>query len=227
MLCGAYVWRHPVQLRPRGEAVESRHDQFKSKRPHAPHRAGGAVKTAVFALLATAAAVIAGCGGAAKLDKTGKPVRDKPVVLTLADHENGTLDVQNWIQQVQRRSGGTIRIEFRRAWRANDPDYDRGTIADVRAGRIDIAKIAARSWDEVGVQSFRALVAPMLIDSYALEQRVLTSGLPAEMLRGVGNQHVAGLAVLPGLLRKPLGISRLLRDPQDFAGARIGIRPGG
>ena len=76
------------------------------------------------------------------------------------------------------------------------------------------------------MQSFRALVAPMLVDSYALEQRVLTSDLPAQMLKGVNKQDLVGLAVLPGLLRKPLGISRVLRSPQDFAGARIGIRPG-
>jgi len=141
------------------------------------------MKACAICLLATAAALTAGCGGSAKLDKTGTPVRDKPLVLTLADPETGTLDVRNWIQEVQRRAGGTIRIEVRQGWRAKDPDYDRGTIADVRAGRIDIAKIAARSWDEVGVQSFRALVAPMLVDSYALEQRVLTSDLPAQMLK--------------------------------------------
>jgi TRAP-type C4-dicarboxylate transport system substrate-binding protein len=195
---------------------------------HQPHRAlrRGAIKPRSLCLLLTAAAFAVGCGSA-RLDKTGKPLRDEPVVLTLADHENSELDLQNWINEVQRRSGGTIRIRVDNGWRGKDPDYDRATIADVRAGRIDIAKIAARSWDEVGVSSFRALVAPMLIDSYALEQRVLTSGLPAQMLKGVGNQHLAGLAVLPGLLRKPLGISRLLRDPQDFAGTRIGIRPGG
>ena len=182
------------------------------------------MKRVVLGLLA-AVIVTAGCASA-RVDKTGKPVRDKPVVLTLADHENSTLDVQNWIDEVQRRSGGTIRIRVENGWRGQDSDYDRATIADVRAGRIDIAKIAARSWDEVGVQSFRALVAPMLIDSYTLEQRVLTSGLPIKMLNGVGKQDVTGLAVLPGLLRKPLGISRLLRNPREFAGARIGIRPG-
>ena len=203
------------------------HHQVGPNRPHPDHRATGATKAGALCILATVAALTAGCGGSPKLDRTGKPVRDKPVVLTLADHENGTLDVQNWIHEVQRRSGGTIRIEFRRGWRANDPDYDRGTIADVRAGRIDIAKIAARSWDEVGVRSLRALVAPMLIDSYALEQRVLTTHLPAEMINRVGKQDLIGLAVLPGFLRKPLGISRVLRRPTDFAGARIGIRPGG
>ena len=205
--------------------MRSPHDQFEPNRPNPGRRAGGAMKACAICLLATAA-LTAGCGGSAKLDKTGTPVRDKPVVLTLADHETDTLDVQNWINEVQRRSGGTIRIEFRGGWRVKDPDYDRGTIADVRAGRIDIAKIAARSWDEVSVQSFRALVAPMLVDSYALEQRVLTSDLPAQMIKGVGKQDLVGLAVLPGLLRKPLGVSRVLRSPQDFASARIGIRPG-
>jgi TRAP-type C4-dicarboxylate transport system substrate-binding protein len=205
--------------------MRSLHDQFEPNRPDPGRRAGDAMKACGLPL-ATAAALTAGCGGSAKLDKTGTPVHDKPLVLTLADHETGMLDVQTWIQEVQRRAGGTIRIEVRQGWRAKDPDYDRGTIADVRAGRIDIAKIAARSWDEVGVQSFRALVAPMLVDSYALEQRVLTSDLPAQMLKGVNKQDLVGLAVLPGLLRKPLGISRVLRSPQDFANARIGIRPG-
>jgi TRAP-type transport system periplasmic protein len=181
---------------------------------------------AVLALI-SAAALATSCGSSEKLDKTGKPVRDKPVVLTLADHENGTLDVQNWIDEVERRSGGSIRVEFHGNWRAKDPDYDRRTIADVRAGRIDVAKVAARAWDEVGVASFRALVAPMLIDSYALEQRVLTSDLPARMLNGVGKQNLVGLAVLPGFMRRPLGIHRVMRSPRDFAGARIGIRPGG
>ena len=205
--------------------MKSLHDRFAPNGPHPDRPARGAMKRVALGLLA-AVIVTAGCASAT-LDKTGKPVRDKPVVLTLADHENSTLDVQDWIDEVQRRSGGTIRIRVESGWRGRDPDYDRATIADVRAGRIDIAKIAARSWDEVGVQSFRALVAPMLIDSYPLEQRVLTSNLPTEMLQGVNKRDLAGLAVLPGLLRKPLGLSRELRRPRDFAGARIGIRPGG
>jgi TRAP-type transport system periplasmic protein len=205
--------------------VETRRNHVKGRRPLCARRASTAINAGAVCVAAATIAITAGCGGSAKLDQTGKPVRDKPVVLTLADHENGTLDVLNWIQEVQRRSGGTIRIDFRRGWRANDPDYDRGTVADVRTGRIDIAKIAARSWDEVGVKSFEPLVAPMLIDSYALEQRVLSSDLPAQMIKGVAGQDLVGLAVLPGLLRKPLGISRVLRDPQDFTGAQIGIRP--
>jgi hypothetical protein len=182
-------------------------------------------RTTVAALLA-AAGLLVGCGGH-KLGKTGKLIHEKPVVLTLADHENGTLEVQSWIRSVERRSSGTIRIDPRRGWRGDDPNFDRDTIADVRAGHVDIAKISARAWDEVGVPSFRALVAPLLIDSYPLERRVLQSNVPAQMLTGAAKANLVGLAVLPGLLRKPLGISRVLRAPRDYVGARIGIRPGG
>jgi TRAP-type C4-dicarboxylate transport system substrate-binding protein len=185
------------------------------------------MRLAWLGVVTAAGALAAGCGGSSKLDKTGKPVHEKPVVLTLADHENSTLDVGNWIREVETRSGGTIRIDVRNQWRQKDPDYDRGTITDVRAGRIDIAKIAARSWDEVGVPSFRALVAPLLVDSYPLERQLLASDVPGAMLKGVSRLDLLGLAVLPGMLRRPLGVSRALRAPADFAGARIGIRPGG
>jgi TRAP-type C4-dicarboxylate transport system substrate-binding protein len=185
------------------------------------------MRLAWLGVLAAAGALASGCGGTSKLDKTGKPVHEKPVILTLADHENSTLDVGNWIREVEARSGGTIRIDVRNQWRQKDPDYDRGTITDVRAGRIDIAKIAARSWDEVGVPSFRALVAPLLVDSYPLERQLLAGDVPGAMLKGVSRLDLVGLAVMPGMLRKPLGVSRALRAPADFAGARIGIRPGG
>jgi hypothetical protein len=77
------------------------------------------------------------------------------------------------------------------------------------------------------VPSFRALVAPLLVDSYPLERQLLASDVPGAMLKGVSRLDLVGLAVLPGMLRRPLGVSRALRAPADFAGARIGIRPGG
>ena len=176
-------------------------------------------------LLGLLLAVAAGCAGSGTNKAGGSS--EKTVVLTLADHEFGMQDVGRWAHEVERASGGTIRIDDRERWRGNERDYDPGTIADVRSGRVDIAKIAARSWDEVGVTSFRALVAPLLIDSYPLEQHVLASNLPARMLPAVDKLDLVGLAVLPGLLRKPLGVRRILRTPQDFEGATIGMRASG
>ena len=47
------------------------------------------------------------------------------------------------------------------------------------------------------------------------------------MLEGVEPLDLVGLAVLPGLLRRPFGLSRPLLGPDDYAGATFGIRYGG
>jgi Bacterial extracellular solute-binding protein, family 7 len=55
---------------------------------------------------------------------------------------------------------------------------------------------------------------------------VLESRLGEQMLEGVKGVGVVGVAVHPGPLRRPFGLSRGLARPEDYRGARIGIRPG-
>lgn len=118
-----------------------------------------------------------------------------------------------------------MRIESKGRWRSNEIDYDRGTLADVRAGKVDLAKIAVRSFDTLGYSGFQPLMAPLLVNGLALEQKVLASPLASRMLSGVRSLGVEGIAVLPGALRRPLGISRPLLSPTDYRGTTIGIRP--
>jgi len=181
--------------------------------------------TPAVTLLAALAVVLATTAcSAPDVDKAGGTRPKQPVVLTLANHEDAQEDVQYWIEEVQRRSGGSLRIEVTNQWRKQDIDYDRGTIADVQAGKVQLAKVAARAYDTVGVTSFQALLAPFLIDNQTLEQRVLESKLASQMLAGTGKLDLVGLAVLPTQLRKPLGLSRPLVTVKDYRGARIGIR---
>jgi hypothetical protein len=70
-------------------------------------------------------------------------------------------------------------------------------------------------------------VAPVLIESDALQRRVLESSLSGRMLEGVEPLGLVGIAVVPGELRRPLGLSRALVRPADYRGARVGIRPAG
>jgi hypothetical protein len=77
----------------------------------------------------------------------------------------------------------------------------------------------------MGIDSFQALQAPFLIDNYPLEQKVLDSGIPRQMLAGLSQHGMVGLAVLPGPLRRPLGFTRRLVDASSYQGARIAIRP--
>ena len=70
-------------------------------------------------------------------------------------------------------------------------------------------------------------MAPFLVDSLALEQRVLESPLARRMLRRLDRAGLVGLAILPGPLRRPLGLSRQLVGPADYRGGTIAIRYGG
>jgi TRAP-type transport system periplasmic protein len=147
-------------------------------------------------------------------------------VLTLADHEHGPHDVQFWIEEVQRRSGGSLRIQVTNHWRDQEFAYDKATISDVQAGKVQLAKVSARAYDTVGVDGFQPLVAPLLIDSPTLERRVLESDLAAQMLAGTGKLGLVGLAVLPTDPRKPLGVTRPLVRARDYRGARMGVGEG-
>ena len=165
------------------------------------------------------------CSGS-NVDKAGGTRTEPPVVLTLANHEEGPQDVQYWVEEVQRRSGGSLRIQVTNRWRDQEFAYDKATIADVQAGKVQLAKVNARVYDTVGVDSFQALVAPFLIDNHPLQRRVLESDLMGEMLAGTGKLGLVGLAVLPTRLRKPLGVSRPLVTVEDYRGARVGTREG-
>jgi TRAP-type C4-dicarboxylate transport system substrate-binding protein len=179
------------------------------------------------ALLAIFAVVLAtaGCSGSGG-DKAGGARVERPTVLTLANHEGGSEDFQHWVEEVQRRSAGSLRIEVSPRWRDDATDYDKATIADVQAGKVQLAKVSARAYDTVGVDSFQALLAPLLIDNQTLEQRVLESELASAMLAGVDRLGLVGLAVLPTGLRKPLGLRRPLVTVQDYRDARIAVTEG-
>jgi TRAP-type C4-dicarboxylate transport system substrate-binding protein len=183
--------------------------------------------TRALALLAALAVMLAAaaCSGSG-VDKAGGTRTEQPVVLTLADHEENPNDIQFWIDEVQRRSGGSLRIQVTNRWRDQEFAYDKATIADVQAGKVQLAKVNARAYDTVGVDSFQALVAPFLIDNHTLERRVVESDLMGEMLAGTNRLGLVGLAVLPAQLRKPLGVSRPLVTVKDYRGARIGVREG-
>jgi TRAP-type transport system periplasmic protein len=177
---------------------------------------------AVAALLA-ALALIGGCAGPG-LNKAGGPQARKPVVLTLANFIGYSGELDGFAREVQRLSAGAMRIDIEPRWRLHQVDFETGLIGDVRAGKADLGAAGSEAWASVGVSSFRALNAPLLINSYALQDRVLRSPVIGQMLQGLRPLGLVGIGVLPGPLRKPLGISRPLRKPSDYTGLRIGTQ---
>lgn len=181
-------------------------------------------RTWIVAVLVASSAVAGGCSLGGESDKAGGERRPDAIVLTLANHEESSLDLDEFAREVERLSKGSIQIRFRNRWRESDVDYEPRTIADVRDGKADLAKISARAFDVVGVKSLQPYVAPFAVDSYALQREVLQSALPERMLDGVERLDLVGIALLPGELRKPVGVSRPLVEMADYRGARIATR---
>jgi TRAP-type transport system periplasmic protein len=127
---------------------------------------------------------------------------------------------------VERLSGGSIQIRIANSWRAGETEYEQATLRDVGGGKVPLAIVAARAYDEVGVTSFQPLVAPLLIDSRELEGRVLRGDVGRQALAGTEKLGVVGLALLPAELRRPVGLTRTLTAPEDFDGAEIYTREG-
>ena len=161
-----------------------------------------AVLTAALAALA-----LGGCGSSGA-DKAGGERASKPTVLTLANANGDSVELEPFANAVEQRSGGTLKIAFKNHWRPGQADAEAGLIRDVKAGKADLGWAGTRAFDDVGVPAFDALHAPLLIDSLPLERAVLESALVPAMLGGLKPAGVTGLGILPGPLRGRSGSHR-------------------
>ena len=190
----------------------------------ARRRRSAAALSATVALAAAAS----GCGGS-DLDKAGGSDEAKPRVLTLATHDDDYA-YASFAAAVTRLSGGSLRIRVANNWRSTgdraEIEAERGIVADVRSGTVPLGIVGVRVWDLLGVTSFQAIVAPFLIESIDLQRRALESDFGRRALASLSRGGVVGIALMPGLLRRPLGITHALRGPRDYQRATIGIRSG-
>ena len=174
-------------------------------------------------LMSVAIALTAsGCDGTSSSDKAGSERGSKPVVLTMANGNDIAVELEPFAAEVARLSDGTLRIKFANGWRRGTPDYETKLIGDVKAGKADLGWAGTRAFDSVGVAAFNALHAPLLLDGYELEQMVLQSPLSGQMLERLEPLGLVGLGILPGPMRKPLGVARLVR-PEDYRGRELAI----
>jgi TRAP-type transport system periplasmic protein len=170
-----------------------------------------------------AAVAIAGCGGAHNDSKSGGKPGAKPTVLRLANFNGDPGTVQLFADEVARASHGTLKITFVNGPHAADTDGEQETIRDVQQGRAALGATGSRAWDSAGIDDFQALVAPFLISSYRQQQQVLQSDVAKRMLASLGRVKLTGIALLPGPMRRMLGVEKSYLAVSDFAGTRIGL----
>jgi TRAP-type C4-dicarboxylate transport system substrate-binding protein len=182
-------------------------------------------RLAALVLAATAALALAACssGGSAGEDKAGGT--GPTVVLRLAN-TGGSIDqtpaVEYFVKHVEELSGGNIRIEVVDQWAEFASDAEQQVVHDVATDEVDLGWVGTRVFDTIGVKSFQALTAPMLVDSYALENAVIESGLTEEMMEGLDDLKVVGLGVLADGLRKPTSVTAPILGPTDWRGITFG-----
>ena len=184
----------------------------------------GRARLAMTGLAVMAAIAAGGCSG-------GEPTAGKaggaapPLVLHMVSafgDLNAVPGVEYFVSQVTERSGGALSIEVTNGYGDYANDAEQQVVQGVAGGKADLGWAAARVFDTIGVTSFQALQAPMLIDSYSLEQAVIASSIPDQMLQGLDKVGVHGLGVLADGLRKPVAVKHPLLAAADWRGITFG-----
>jgi TRAP-type C4-dicarboxylate transport system substrate-binding protein len=177
----------------------------------------------VFTLVLTSVVSVTACG-AQTGNKAGGPAA--PVILRMAT-VNGEAGynpaVDELLKRVEALSNGNVKIEM--AFRVGEfePDAEQQIVRGVADGSYDLGVVGSRVFDTLGVTSFQALDAPMLIDSYAVEAAVIEGDIPARMLRSLDQLQVSGLGLLADGLRKPGAVDKPLLGPNDWRGITFGV----
>jgi C4-dicarboxylate-binding protein DctP len=131
--------------------------------------------------------------------------------------------IDDFARRVSTLSDDKVRI--RPVWQAAGASVTRADQRVARfvvSGDLDLGMIRAGAWDTEGVTTLRALQAPFLISTDEVLDAVVTSDLGGDLLGGLEDLGIEGLALVPEELRHPVGFGRALRSTADFAG--VGIR---
>jgi TRAP-type transport system periplasmic protein len=128
--------------------------------------------------------------------------------------------VSFFVDRVAKLSNGRLRIAVDERWA---PGHERQLLLDVARGDADLGWSHTSSFEELGVRSFDALDAPMLVDGYGIERAVMQSPLAREMLRGTRSVGLHGLALLSGPLSRMVGVGQAMRKPVDLHHLGFGV----
>lgn len=182
------------------------------------------------ALAGSLAAVALGLGACTSGDATTKA--GGPAILTLRIGTNESLAsptgqiVAHLVDDVRSRSHGAIVLaptyEFADD---DDPDAEADVARGLGSGRFDLAVVASRAWDRLGVASLAPLQDPMLVESDAAASAVAHDPVADDLMTDLGDVGVVGLALVPEGLRRLFSFAGPIEDPTALAGHGVIARP--
>jgi TRAP-type transport system periplasmic protein len=163
-------------------------------------------------------AAVLGIGGHSVAQAT-EPLA-QPTVVRLGVSPGWEWLVEPWVNSVATSSDGAVQVDIDFEWQDAHAgvDVERDIVEAVASGELDLGFLGTRGFSDLGAPSFGALTAPMLVDSYQLQQAVMDSDIPDRLLSTLDEVEVTGLALSAGPLRRPLGVTEPFLNPGDFAG---------
>jgi TRAP-type C4-dicarboxylate transport system substrate-binding protein len=173
-------------------------------------------------LVASTLLACAACTDAPDKSGGGAPV----TTLVMASNDGAGLEnapaVARFVDLVSELSDGQLEVEVTGKWYIAG---EQKVLNSVATGEADLAWSGTRALDTIGVDSFRPLHAPFLVDSYAAQAAVLGDDLADEMLAGFEGTGLTGLAVLADELRFVASAEGPIRSADDLAGLEFGTFP--
>jgi TRAP-type transport system periplasmic protein len=133
-------------------------------------------------------------------------------------------EVAPFLANIERLGEGRLRILVMDGWTSpRDRDEERTLLEDVARGIADLGWVGARAVGAVlGVRSLDPLHAPLLFpDEEAVRRCIGRPDFQEPLLSPLQEAGIVGLALLPGGLRRPFGITGPLRGPADWDGKVI------
>jgi TRAP-type C4-dicarboxylate transport system substrate-binding protein len=170
--------------------------------------------------------VVATLAVSATMACTSSPVADKTsdrtLVLTL-----GTIDELDpngqspaataFVEALNDLSGGRLQASTITAFEEGQPTAEADLVKAVGSGRFDLGIPAGRAFAAAGLPGLQALEAPLIITSRAAENAIATGPVGKQLLATLDGSDVAGLALFPGPLRRPMA-KRPLLSVADWRG---------
>jgi TRAP-type C4-dicarboxylate transport system substrate-binding protein len=147
----------------------------------------------------------------------GSASADEVVTLDFANTQDDLFpQIQSVLVNAREIAGGSLDFEplNRYAFGASGYSGAEGVVVeDVRSGEIEMGWVGARA-----LPGFEPLLAPLLVDSYELQFELFERGIPQGMF---GDPDIQVIAVLPGPMRKIMGVDHAFLRVEDFAGQTI------
>jgi TRAP-type C4-dicarboxylate transport system substrate-binding protein len=148
-----------------------------------------------------------------------------PIVLRLGTGDAKTAPAADQIRWFVKRAaeltGGAVTIKP--VWLAagDERHFETAMAHQAIDGDLDLALVASRAWDTVGVRTLTPLNAPFLVTSDELVAQVVADPIQGDLLSGLPEAGVVGLGLWPEGLRHPFGFAEPLDGPGDYDGTLV------